>query len=84
MSLIEQAAKRLEQLRKAGVEIPAPIAGMSSQPAEHGAASASRLRGRPGATAGRSCLRPPSSASVRIPRSLAGSSLIWRPLRPRV
>jgi hypothetical protein len=26
MSLIEQAAKRLEQLRKAGVEIPAPIA----------------------------------------------------------
>ncbi len=34
MSLIEQAAKRLEQLRKAGVEIPASIAEREQPPAD--------------------------------------------------
>jgi len=34
MSLIEQAAKRLEQLRRAGVDIPQPAGDTAAEPAQ--------------------------------------------------
>jgi protein-tyrosine kinase len=66
MSLIEQAAKRLEQLRKAGVEIPAPIAAHEPPASDLGAPVAAQ----PQSTLARPQVVPSSTTvSASVPQS---------------
>lgn len=68
MSLIEQAAQRLEQLRKAGVDIHSPSQEESSGPSANGS---SEVGGRPaereGEGSARSAALGPGSAAVQTP-----------------
>lgn len=68
MSIIEQATKRLEQLRQAGVEVPWQKAGTPQPPAAEGAAAPRAVR--PTAQPGADSPRAAAPSSGRTSRSI--------------